>query len=105
MFQCEVPTAAESLGVSRIRIAVHSPWQNGIAERFVGSWRRDLLDHVIVRTERHLKRILACRFARSTATELISDWICKFLLSHKPALTRRFVAYFGPPPIAEIFFV
>src|SRR5215469_6343974 len=34
------------------------PWQNGIAERWVGSCRRDLLDHVIVLHERHLKRLL-----------------------------------------------
>ena len=35
-----------------------SPWQNGIAERWVGSVRRDLLDHVIVLNERHLRRLL-----------------------------------------------
>ncbi len=35
-----------------------SPWQNGIAERWVGNCRRDLLDHVIVFDERHLKRLM-----------------------------------------------
>jgi putative transposase len=58
-FQGEVLETAESLGVSPIRIAVRSPWQNGIAERFVGNCRRDLLDHVIVFNDRHLKRLLA----------------------------------------------
>ncbi len=32
--------------------------QNGIVERFVGSCRRDLLDHVVVLNERHLKRLM-----------------------------------------------
>jgi transposase InsO family protein len=36
-----------------------SPWQNGVAERWVGSCRRDLLDHVIVFGDRHLKRLLS----------------------------------------------
>jgi hypothetical protein len=30
------------------RTSFRSPWQNGVAERCVGSCRRDLLDHVIV---------------------------------------------------------
>jgi putative transposase len=58
-FQGEVVETCESLGVNPIRIAVRSPWQNGVAERSVGSCRRDLLDHVIVLNERHLKRLMA----------------------------------------------
>jgi putative transposase len=58
-FQGEVLETAESLGVSPIRIAVRSPWQNGIAERWVGNCRRDLLDHVIVLNGRHLKRLMS----------------------------------------------
>ncbi len=58
-FHGEVLTTAETLGISPIQIAVRSPWQNGVAERFVGSCRRDLLDHVIVLNERHLKRLMA----------------------------------------------
>src|ERR1019366_2448091 len=33
--------------------------ENGVAERWVGSCRRDLLDHVIALDERHLKRLLS----------------------------------------------
>jgi transposase InsO family protein len=40
------------------RTSFRSPWQNGVAERFVGNCRRDLLDHVIVLNERHLKRLM-----------------------------------------------
>jgi putative transposase len=57
-FQGEVLETAKSLGVRPIRIALRSPWQNGIAERFVGNCRRDLLAHVIVLNERHLKRLM-----------------------------------------------
>ena len=58
IFQGEVLETAESLGVSPIRIAIRSPWQNGVAERFVGSCRRDLFDHVIVLNAGHMKRLM-----------------------------------------------
>jgi hypothetical protein len=35
-----------------------SPWQNGYAERLIGSIRRDCLDHVVVFGERHLRQLL-----------------------------------------------
>jgi len=57
-FQGEVLETARSLGVRPIRIAIRSPWQNGVAERFVESCRRDLFDHVIVLNERHMKRLM-----------------------------------------------
>src|SRR3989454_6427155 len=41
------------------RTAFRSPWQNGVAERWVGSCRRDLLDQVVILNERHLKRLMA----------------------------------------------
>jgi putative transposase len=36
-----------------------SPGQKGVAKRWVGSWRRDLLDHIIALNEFHLMRLLA----------------------------------------------
>jgi putative transposase len=48
-----------SLNMTPVRISIRSPWQNGVAERWVGSCRRDLLDHVIALDERHLKRLLS----------------------------------------------
>jgi transposase InsO family protein len=35
-----------------------SPWQNGLAERLIGSIRRECLDHIVVFGEAHLRRIL-----------------------------------------------
>jgi transposase InsO family protein len=58
-FDRDVIDAGRTLGSEPIRTAFRSPWQNGVAERWVGSCRRDLLDHVIVLNERHLKRLMA----------------------------------------------
>jgi transposase InsO family protein len=38
--------------------SARSPWQNGYAERLIGSIRRDCLDHVVVFGERHLRHLL-----------------------------------------------
>lgn len=54
----EVPAAVRSLNISPVQTSFASPWQNGIAERWIGSCRRDLLDHVIALNEGHLKRLL-----------------------------------------------
>ena len=47
-----------NLGLKQIRIAPRSPWQNGYVERFVGTMRRELLDHVVVVSERQLLRLV-----------------------------------------------
>ncbi len=48
----EVPAAVRSLRVIPVRTSFESPWQNGVAERWVGSCRRDLLDHISSATGR-----------------------------------------------------
>jgi hypothetical protein len=55
----EVPAAIRSMTIAWVRTSIRSPWQNGVAERWVGSCRRDLLDHIIALNERHLRRFLA----------------------------------------------
>jgi Integrase core domain len=47
-----------AMGIRDKPIAPVSPWQNGIAERLIGSIRRECLDHIIVSGEAHLRRIL-----------------------------------------------
>ena len=47
-----------AMGIRDRPIARHSPWQNGYAERLIGSIRRDCLDHVVVFGERHLRNLL-----------------------------------------------
>jgi putative transposase len=55
----EVPAAIRSMSMRPVRTAVGCPWQNGVAERWVGNCRRELLDHVIAINSSHLKRLLA----------------------------------------------
>src|SRR6266436_6534359 len=47
-----------AMGIRDKPIAPASPWQNGFAERLIGSIRRECLDHLIVSGEAHLRRIL-----------------------------------------------
>ncbi|HEX4229396.1 MAG TPA: integrase core domain-containing protein [Bryobacteraceae bacterium] len=53
------PAAVRSLNIRPLRTSFESPWQNGVAERWVASCRRDLLDHAIAVNEGHLKRLLS----------------------------------------------
>src|SRR2546429_9256144 len=47
-----------AMGIRDKPIAASSPWQNGFAERLIGSMRRECVDHVVVLGEAHLRRIL-----------------------------------------------
>ncbi len=46
------------LGITLYRFR-GQPWMNGHSERFVGSARRELLNHVVVLNERHLRRMIS----------------------------------------------
>jgi len=48
-----------AMGIRDRPITPRSPWQNGIAERLIGSIRRECLDHVVVLGEAHLRCVLA----------------------------------------------
>ena len=48
-----------AMGIRDKPIAPGSPWQNGYAERLIGTVRRECLDHVIVLGEAHLRRVLS----------------------------------------------
>jgi transposase InsO family protein len=58
IFSYQVTEMIGHAGIEPRRTAFRSPWQNGIAERWVGSARRELLAHVIVLNEKHLQRLL-----------------------------------------------
>src|SRR5207302_831273 len=47
------------MGITEVVTSPSSPWQNPYAERLIGSLRRECLDHVIVLSQAHLRRMLA----------------------------------------------
>ena len=47
----------QSCGIEEVRIPYHSPNLNAIAERFIGSLRRECLDHLLLWNEAHLRKI------------------------------------------------
>ena len=51
------------MGIEEVLTAPRSPWQNPYSERLNGSVRRECLDHVIVLSEAHLRRMLAAYVA------------------------------------------
>ena len=61
-----------AMGIRDRPIAPRSPWQNGHAERLIGSIRRDCLDHVVVFGERHLRQtlLLYMEYYNGTRTHL-----------------------------------
>jgi transposase InsO family protein len=57
-FSDDIENLLVSGGIKAKRTSFQSPWQNGIAERWIGSCRRELLDHVIALDETHLRRLI-----------------------------------------------
>ena len=47
-----------SMGIRDRPTSPRSPWQNGYAERLIGSIRRECVDHIVVLGERHLRHVL-----------------------------------------------
>src|ERR1700692_3874450 len=58
IYRAVVTRRLRAMGIRDKPIAPASPWQNGFAERLIGSIRRECLDHIIVLGEEHLRRIL-----------------------------------------------
>ena len=48
----------KATGLKPKRTSLQSPWQNGTAERWIGSCRREMLDHVLALNEQHLRRLI-----------------------------------------------
>ena len=58
IFSPAVVEFIRAMGTKPVRISYRSPWQNGTAERWIGNCRREMLEHVVVLSERHLIRLM-----------------------------------------------
>jgi len=54
----EFRSRVKLLGMKEVITAPRSPWQNAFVERLIGSIRRECLDHAVVLSRRHLRRLL-----------------------------------------------
>jgi len=75
IYGAEFRRRVAGLGLHEVPIAPRSPWQNAYAERFIGSLRRECLDHMIVLNERQASRILSAyaRYYNCARTHLALD--------------------------------
>jgi putative transposase len=51
-------TPAKLMGIEEVHTASRAPWQNAFVERFIGSARRECLDHMIVLNEAGLRKLM-----------------------------------------------
>ncbi len=58
IFSAAVVRFVKAMGTKPVRTVYRSPWQNAVAERWIGSCRRELLEHVVILGERHLVRLI-----------------------------------------------
>ena len=56
-FSAELLALLKASAIEPVRTSIRSPWQNGTAERWVGSARRECFDHVIAINEAHVRRL------------------------------------------------
>ena len=59
VYGCDFRERAKARGIQTVRTPVRAPRANAVAERVIGTLRRECLDHVIPLDDRHLRRILA----------------------------------------------
>ena len=57
-FNADVIAFLKATKLKPKRTGIQAPWQNGTAERWIGSCRRELLDHIIPLNEPHLRRLI-----------------------------------------------
>jgi transposase InsO family protein len=75
-FGADVVAFLLATGLEPKRTSIRAPWQNGVAEHWVGSCRREILDHVIALNERHLRRLI-CDYVKYYHDDCTHDTLDK----------------------------
>jgi transposase InsO family protein len=91
-----------AMGIRDKPTAPASPWQNGFAERLIGSIRRECVDHFIVLGKAHLRRILRsyARYYNDIRTHRSLDWRTSSPL--RPGLAFRYTQLRSQPQAAPL---
>ena len=76
-----------AMGITEVITAPRSPWQNPYVERLIGSIRRECLDHVIILSERHLRRVL-CSYPSQAITLLPSRRLAACIIAMSVELRK-----------------
>src|SRR5438874_9563294 len=58
VYGCDFRQRARRIGIDAIATPIHAPKANAIAERVIGTLRRECLDHLIILDEQHLRSVL-----------------------------------------------
>ncbi len=96
IFSAHVVATIKSFGIKPVRTSWRSPWQNGVVERWIGSCRRELLDHVTIFNDRHALRLLR-EYIAYYNDDRCHYWLCKDApisrpVQQRPSKTARVVA-------------
>jgi len=86
-FNGDVIGFLKATGLKPKRTSIQAPWQNGTAERWVGSCRRELLDHVIPLNEPHLRRLIG-EYVKYHHEDRIHDSLDKDAPNRRPVENR-----------------
>ena len=73
----DVVPRANGLGITTVLTPVRAPRANAVAERRVGTLRRECLNHLVIVNEAHLRAVLAEFAGTTTASDRTVRWICR----------------------------
>jgi hypothetical protein len=96
IFSPAVVRFVKAMGTRPYRTSYRSPWQNPVAERWIGSCRRELLEHVVILGQRHLVRLMRCYISYYHEDRphlgLAKDAPNRRSITPRPSLTAKVVA-------------